>query len=236
MGGSLHPWELKRFLKKFRVYLAPTRIRFYAVGEYGDRSLRPHYHLSVFGVGPECLPLAQKAWMDGDLSLGFVSAYEFNEQTAQYVCGYIMKKMTKEDDPRLDGRFYPEFARQSNRPGIGAPAMRIVADALFKEAGVKELLNVGDVPMALKMGNKSLPLGRYLRGVLRDEVGLPPDMVKAKQEEWQEEAVQRAMLFLQESKSSGEVLSFSKMIVRENLQKIRNIKGRSKIKSARRSL
>lgn len=85
----------------------------------------------------------------------------------QYVAGYTIKKMTSVDDRRLQGRF-PEFTRQSLRPGIGVPAMDDVASVLLSldlEQGE------ADVPSVLRHGMKLLPLGRTLRQKLRLKIG-----------------------------------------------------------------
>lgn len=89
-------------------------------------------------------------------------------RSAQYITGYVAKKMTRPDDVRLDGR-YPEFARMSLRPGIGAGALHDVASAMMRWKLEDKLV---DVPVALRHGSSELPLGRYLRRLLRRYVGL----------------------------------------------------------------
>ena len=138
--GSLVPRHLQLFFKRLRKNLDPIRVRFFSVGEYGDTSYRPHYHASLFGLGLQHSQVIEKSWPHG-----FVQVAEFNYYTAQYTCGYVVKKMTKPDDTRLNGR-YPEFARMSNRPGIGADAMEVIADSVLTDAGLKEYQNVGDAP------------------------------------------------------------------------------------------
>lgn len=49
--GCVSVSESQRFLKRLRKAISPGRIRFYGVGEYGDQSLRPHYHYAIFGLG-----------------------------------------------------------------------------------------------------------------------------------------------------------------------------------------
>lgn len=85
------------------------------------------------------------------------------------MCGYVTKKMTKPTDlpPALAG-LHPEFARMSNRPGIGLNAMWEVADSLMQFNLEK---TQADVPSALRHGARLLPLGRYLRRKLRVMIG-----------------------------------------------------------------
>jgi hypothetical protein len=51
--GSLSIPEIQKFIKRLRKRISPRRIRYYAVGEYGDRSWRPHYHLAIYGLSCE---------------------------------------------------------------------------------------------------------------------------------------------------------------------------------------
>lgn len=173
-GGNLQPDHVQLWLKRFRKALSPTRIRFFLVGEYGDLSLRPHYHLSVFGVSGDTLldggqgadtvsGIIARTW-----AKGIVHVAEFNETTAQYVCGYVVKKMTSADDPRLKGR-HPEFARMSRRPGLAADAMKVVAKSLLAQKG--------PLPDHLLVGKRKVLLGRYVLQKLREAVGLSPGQI-----------------------------------------------------------
>lgn len=124
---------------------------------------------------PSC-DLVVGTWKFGNIFIG-----DLNAKSAQYIAGYTVKKMTAKDDLRLDGR-YPEFARMSLRPGIGANFMDEVASALLAY-GEEEL---DDVPGVLRHGMKMMPLGRYLRKRLRARIGrevTSPDAVAKKMEE-----------------------------------------------------
>jgi len=184
-GGNLRPSDLSEWIKRFRFRLHPQRVRFFAVGEYGEESLRPHYHVSLFGVSGRtdivsanntrhfgCSQAVADTW-----KFGMIKVAEFNELTAQYVAGYVVKKMTAADDPRLKG-LVPEFSRQSNRPGIGANAMPIIAAQLLKSGNNWLLSGEGDVPRELKLGTRRIPLGRYLLRKLREEVGFDEEKIK----------------------------------------------------------
>jgi len=177
---ELVPRHLMLFMKRLREAVSPVKIRFYGVGEYGDISERPHYHVLVFGL-PGCARgnterdlltkepnmnccaqcrLIYEKWGHGHVFLGNVT-----RDSASYVAGYCVKGMTARDDRRLKGRF-PEFSRASNRPGIGADAMWDVASVLMQHG-----LRGDDVPAALRFEGKSWPLGRYLRQKLRVMIG-----------------------------------------------------------------
>lgn len=161
---NLDPKEATDFLKRLRYYAGP--FRYFIVGEYGDRSQRAHYHAALFGIGPGSEELLSKAW-----SYGFVDSGDLNPKSAQYIAGYVTKKLTKADDPRLKGR-QPEFARMSKRPGLGALAVPLLDKILRGEHGEKIYKDEGDVPSFLLHGSRKFPLGRYLKRLLRKELGL----------------------------------------------------------------
>lgn len=48
-NGSLVPEHVQSWLKRLRARVAPSKFRFFLVGEYGDESERPHYHAALFG-------------------------------------------------------------------------------------------------------------------------------------------------------------------------------------------
>lgn len=160
--GSLCPRHVQLFLKRFRQRQGPDRLcRYFFVGEYGDETFRPHYHAALFGVSEMEVPAVQDAWGLGHVVGGFLSW-----QSAAYVAGYVTKKMTSPDDPRLKGR-YPEFARMSLRPGIGAVAVPGLAVEMWDRDGAALIARECDVPASLMHGRKAMPLGRYLRRKLR---------------------------------------------------------------------
>jgi len=166
VDGSLNPEHTRLWLMRLRSRLGPARpLRYYLVGEYGDETFRPHYHAALFGVSRIEVELVEETWGMGRCFPG-----DLTKESAAYIAGYVTKKMTKKDDPRLQGR-YPEFARMSLRPGIGALAVPVIADALSDKHGAKAIARDGDVPTSLNHGRSSLPLGRYLRRKLRDELG-----------------------------------------------------------------
>lgn len=151
----------------------PKTFRYFACGEYGDESQRPHYHAILFGY-PSCAygitqqrrccvacELVRKTWGKGIVQIGTVE-----KDSAQYVAQYVTKKMTAKDDERLVGRA-PEFSVMSRRPGIGYDGLYELANLFMRYHD-----NAPDVYSELRHGRYvKYPLGRYLRSKLREMVG-----------------------------------------------------------------
>lgn len=161
---TLVPRDLTLFLKRLRKAVGRP-VRFFACGEYGDQSFRPHFHAVLFGVSPLEHKLIYDAW-----GHGFVQVGEFNRRTAQYVCGYVCKKMNKWGDGRLLGRV-PEYVRMSLRPGIGSGVIDSISKQLMERGASLGVARVGDVPSEIRIAGKKYPLGRYLRSLLRCAIG-----------------------------------------------------------------
>lgn len=151
VNESLVASHVFNFIKALRMDLLRHNVsglRFYAVGEYGSKSLRPHYHLIIYNcplknsdisLFDDCnlsnldIDVLQKRSFDGSLMFssqylsrfwknGFNCVGEVNLATCSYVARYCLKK--KASDPYVkklllaSGRL-PEFARMSTHPGIG---------------------------------------------------------------------------------------------------------------------
>lgn len=161
---SVSPRAVQLFLKRLRKKVGP--VRYFAVGEYGDMSARPHYHLILYGCSD--VKAITDCWPYGHVKVGTLTS-----ASARYVCGYVTKKMTKADDPRLKGRL-PEFARMSLRPGIGANAAQALLRFMQGQLGEEYMRVHKDVPAAVRLEGSMLPIGRYIRNVIRKELGMEP--------------------------------------------------------------
>lgn len=224
-GGSLERKDVQKWLKRLRQAFKDVKIRYFLVGEYGDRTFRPHYHVALYGIGVMASDVIGQTWGKGGVFVG-----DLTRASASYIGGYVTKKMTKGDDPRLNGR-YPEFCRMSLKPGIGYPALDDVKKVLTSEYGNALIVAQGDVPMSLKHGRSSLPLGRYLRRKLRGLLGLSEDSPKEAQKQW---ALQMRGMFeeaFKHAENAGETLGG--MAVKLNSQKILNVEARAKISNGR---
>jgi len=100
---SLYKPDLQNFFKRLRQKLKPLKIKYYACGEYGDQTKRPHYHAIIFGWQPQLKDLKKignymtdkvisAAWGLGHVTVGTVT-----DESIQYVTGYIRKAITGRD-------------------------------------------------------------------------------------------------------------------------------------------
>lgn len=127
---TLYKPHLQKFLKRLRKALN-YRIRYFACGEYGSTTARPHYHLIIFGLTLDDLafyrvspsghniylsPFLQSVWGLGDVFIGDVSF-----ESCAYIARYTLKKHYGADRSYYDELgILPEFSTQSLKPGIGA--------------------------------------------------------------------------------------------------------------------
>lgn len=183
-GGALCRDHLRGFINRVRGRKAITAIkpfgtmRYFAVGEYGTESWRPHYHLAIFGVPADYAGVFESAWTDTDGEpFGFIHVGEITHDSAQYIAGYTTKKMTSDKDAELEARgLPPEFPVMSKFPPLGAMGMRRILDGLYTQAGAAAIADKGDVPIAFRLDGKTYPIGTYWRAWLREQLGIdnPP--------------------------------------------------------------
>lgn len=109
----LNKRDLQLFLKRLR---RSNRLRYFAVGELGERTKRPHYHAIVFGqdflggatqINDDLYtnPVLSEIWGQGFVSVGRVTI-----ESCMYVAGYTQKKLGDKNT----------FNTMSRRPGIGS--------------------------------------------------------------------------------------------------------------------
>lgn len=98
---SLRKDHLQKFFKRLRKSLQKQdrKIRYFACGEYGDKTERPHYHAIIFGLGlqKEDKQLIIDSWNYTDWSVPVIKQKAFGLvefESIQYVAQYIDKKLT----------------------------------------------------------------------------------------------------------------------------------------------
>lgn len=142
--------------------------RYYLVGEYGDESHRPHYHMALFPDSySQVLQLTEK-W-----KRGFTSTYPMAETRALYLAQYTTKKLTHYSDERLAHGQEPEFRTSSRTPPIGAPYVPILVSAYRSRAGQSVITERGDIERSIRFGGKILPIPRFILDRVRKELGIP---------------------------------------------------------------
>jgi len=106
--------HLQDFFKRLRKKI---KFRYYAVGEYGSRTHRAHYHVIFFGLSLQDFELIQKSWYFGN-----VSVFLANDRTIGYISKYHVNR----------GNFplslNPSFTLMSRKPGIGANYIQRMKD------------------------------------------------------------------------------------------------------------
>lgn len=139
-GGNLVYRDFQLFMHRLRKLMA-NRIRFFVCGEYGARTLRPHYHAVLFNTEFKDRKPSYAGHLFGKDAERFVSAElgelwphglheidpEVTGKNAAYIARYVTKKLDQAVDSRLVDsetgevlRVVPEFIRMSTRPGLGA--------------------------------------------------------------------------------------------------------------------
>lgn len=145
--------DLQKFMKRLR-HVTGDGLRFYACGEYGDISRRPHYHVLLFNFdfddkrlysrksqsGRELYTSAKLAeiWKRGLCVIGNV---DFD--SCAYVARYIMKKAIGKE--QVDFALYdwstgvvrePEFTVMSRNPGLGTGYYQKFAHEIYRHDSV----------------------------------------------------------------------------------------------------
>lgn len=131
---TLRSRDLQLFMKRLRFRFSDQKIRFFACGEYGPTSWRPHYHLILFGLRlDDLVPVTQirghqyyssqslqEVWScatetpslfpgapsapGSKVPIGHISATDVTWETCAYTARYIMKKLSGPE-----GEFYDKF-------------------------------------------------------------------------------------------------------------------------------
>lgn len=108
---TLKKKDVQDFIKRLRARLDPLKVRYYAVGEYGSETLRPHYHMILFGL-PDAFDIVEfvrQVWKQGNVMVDPVTDGRI---------GYITKYMIKDKSDLHDRD--KEFSLMSRKPALGS--------------------------------------------------------------------------------------------------------------------
>ncbi len=147
-NATLVKRDLQLFMKNLRRQYEyrgyENKLRFFACGEYGSKTFRPHFHLIVFGLKLDDLVLYKRNFNGDNLynsefiskiwDKGFCVVGDVTWQSCAYVARYIMKKHLGKDSDIYDVyNIEPEFTLMSRRPGIARQYYEDHKDELFYE-------------------------------------------------------------------------------------------------------
>lgn len=82
--------EFQKFMKRLRKAAKKSKLRYYAVGEYGSKTERPHYHVILFNLPLDDFRVVEKAWPVGHCHFGTVT-----DASIHYVTKYVIQKEIK---------------------------------------------------------------------------------------------------------------------------------------------
>ena len=143
---SLDKRDFQLFMKRLRFHFSYLKIRFLGCGEYGSSTLRPHYHLILFGLSMDDFSdlrilkrnkLNQLLFTSDELrdlwSNGHVSIAPVTYYTCAYVARYNLKKAYGLSHTPSDFAVEP-FILMSRRPGIGSAYFDLHPDCINDSA------------------------------------------------------------------------------------------------------
>lgn len=142
--------DLQLFLKRLRERIRSdfdfVGLRFYACGEYGDKSQRAHFHLCLFNCPDQLMEELRfyKTSFNGDIytisdyiqsiwGKGIVVCGDLNFQSAAYVARYVCKKLKGSKlDELKDLGISNQESRMSRKPGIGKGYFDLFKREIYK--------------------------------------------------------------------------------------------------------
>jgi hypothetical protein len=165
-GGILYKEHAQLFMKRFRknykkAYDHDEPIRYFTVGEYGEKSGNAHFHIILFGVDHvRARSIVEKSWqvhpdyfkvrdqyycdmkmLNYGKLIGRVQCADLRKGGFAYVTGYVMKKLTNPDS--FADRRNPEFALQSRKPALGHVQIPAIVQKM-KDRGMEPALGLFD--------------------------------------------------------------------------------------------
>lgn len=172
MDYSLIPQDFTKFIKRLRKYLEPLKaascyvnpftkrknvkkfhdpfpLRYFHCGEYGAKSLRPHFHALIFGYDfPDkefyttrngnrlyTSEILNSLWSDPESKSNYGHAIigDVTFESAAYVARYVTKKAIKDGKEEFYELVKPEYVTMSRRPAIGKLWYEEFKDEVYRD-------------------------------------------------------------------------------------------------------
>lgn len=167
--GLLDIEHLQKFMKRYRYHYGDCR--YFAVGEYGSKKKRGHWHLIIYGHGPEVVGrwLTNKAW-----DAGFSYDGICNHKTISYVAGYVLKAGCFDKE-------YKPVSLMSRKPGIGFPRIQLMAEAAARQGlqGWPTEYRIGTYRFPLCAGGLTAFKLHYLEAGGSSPASMDPEIIDA---------------------------------------------------------
>lgn len=193
---TLEPKDLQDFIKRLRreqEYHYSNKIRFYAVGEYGEQFHRPHYHMIAFGLILDDIKehhrnragrmihtseTIEKIWQNG-----LIEVEDLSWELAAYAARYCVKKLGKDETEFYETfGLVPEFQRCSQ--GFGRD---------YFEEHMDEIYQYDEIYIATAAGGRKLKPPRYYDRLYDDIYPAQMAVVKGNREKVAQEAMKLKM-------------------------------------------
>lgn len=203
--GTLVKKDFQDFMKRLRRYYEysghDNKLRYYACGEYGSTTMRPHFHAIIFGLELDSddlslykknfagdtlynSKLVDKAWNQGFAVLGNVTW-----DSCAYTARYIMKKhLGKDSDFYADNNIAPEFTCMSTHPGIA----RQYYDDHKNELFMYDMVHIGN-----ENESREIRPPRYYEKLFEDD--FPESDVLARKERIKDDIAVQKLLRLEKT-------------------------------------
>lgn len=162
-NGLLVKEDFRKFMKRIRKDYGKN-LKFFGCGEYGDETLRPHFHTLLFNFPIDDLRLLKKSgshdlfisdYLDSKWGHGHTYVGRASFDTAAYIARYVLKKINKnypplrelckkaekEGKPLLDSNGKPiewvdEYVTMSNKNPIGREYLEQYAHDIYDKGFV----------------------------------------------------------------------------------------------------
>lgn len=222
--ATLRKRDFQLFMKRLRKRFGDG-IRFFAAGEYGSETLRPHYHAIIYGLHLDDLefykksalgfsyfnsPSLQACWSIDGKPIGYAVVGSVSWESCAYVARYIMKKQ-KGDTAHVyeDFNIEPEFCLMSRRPGIARNYYDTHPDCM----------QFDKINLSTDTGGKSFPPPRYFERLFDIDFPAESEVRKKKKKK-----IMEAQRELKKSLTDKEYCDMLEIEERSKLSRIKSLR------------